>query len=104
MSNSLRKLEGLHRWKLFAIWSPVVWLPLSVYWMLTNRSPLAIGFAIAGVAFFGFARGVIYFSRCPECEKAFRDSPVGFRRIWNELCCDACGISLFELRRGRARD
>jgi len=41
MPNSLRELKGLHRWELFAIWSPVVWLPLSVYWMLMNRSILA---------------------------------------------------------------
>lgn len=98
------KLERLFRWKQGAIWSPLVWLPLVVYWLLTGRTPLAIGLAIAGLAFVGVARLVVWSARCPACETRFRSSEALFRGVWNELRCEACGLSLFELRRGRARD
>ena len=98
------KLEMLFRWKQAAIWSPVVWLPLVVFWLLTDRTPMAIGLAIAGLVFVGLARVVVWSARCPGCEALFRGTPAGFRRVWNELACEACGLSLFELRRGRARD
>ena len=98
------KLEALHRWKQAAIWSPVVWLPLVVFWLLTARTPRAIGLLIAGLVFVGVARFVFWSARCPGCEAPFRGTPAGFRRAWNELACEACGLSLFELRRGRARE
>ncbi|MBB84138.1 MAG: hypothetical protein CL931_10060 [Deltaproteobacteria bacterium] len=98
------KLEQLQRWKQAADWSPLVWLPLVVYWALTARASQAIGLAIAGAVFIAFARFVVGNARCPGCETRFRDMPAGFSRIWNELACEACGLSLFELRRGRARD
>ena len=97
-------LESIHRWRQSASWSPVVLLPLVVYWQLTDRTPLAIGAALAGGAFVLFARGWVYFARCPACETRFGSTPAGFRRIWDDLACEACGVSLFELRRGRARD
>jgi len=98
------KLEQLFRWKQIASWSPVVLLPLVVYWGLTGRAAQAIGLAITGGVFFGVARIVVGHARCPACGTRFRDTPAGFRRIWNDLTCEACGLSLFELRRGRARD
>ncbi len=98
------KLEQLFRWKQAAIWSPVVILPLVVYWGLTERAAQAIGLAIAGGVFVGLARFVVGNARCPGCATRFRDTPAGARRIWNDLTCEACGLSLFELRRGRARD
>ena len=97
-------LESIHRWRQAANWTPVVLLPLIVYWHLTDRTPLAIGAVLAGFAFYGFARGWVYFARCPACETRFGDTPAGFRRGWEEIACEACGVSLFELRRGRARD
>ncbi len=97
-------LESLYRWRQAANWAPVMLLPLIVYWQLTDRTPLAIGAALSGFAFYAFARGWVYFARCPACEKQFRATPAGFRRVWDELSCAACGVSLFELRRGRARD
>ncbi|MEM9174835.1 MAG: hypothetical protein AAGC67_06345 [Myxococcota bacterium] len=100
----LPKLEQLFRWKQAASWSPVVWLPLVVYWGLTGRAPRAIGLVIAGVAFVGVARFVVGRARCPACQTRFRDVPAGSKRIWNEMTCAACGLSLFELRRGRAPD
>ena len=98
------KLEQLFRWKQVALWSPVLWLPLVVYWGATARGPRAIGLAIAGGVFIALARFVVANARCPGCETRFRDTPAGFRRIWNDMTCEACGLSLFELRRGRARD
>ena len=104
MDRRLAKLEQLHRWKQAAQWSPVLWLPIAVFWGLTNRGPDAIGLAIAGIVFVGAARLVLWSARCPGCEAPFRETAAGFRRVWNELACDVCGLSLFELRRGRARD
>ena len=98
------KLEQLHRWKQVANWSTVLWLPLGVYGMLTGRAAEAMGVAIAGLVFFAVARVVVVSSRCPGCETRFRDTPAGIRRVWNEIACEACGLSLFELRRARARD
>ena len=98
------KLEQLFRWKQAANWSPLVWLPLVVYWVLTARAAQAIGLGIAGLVFVLVARFVVGNARCPACETRFRDTPAGFSRIWNQMACEACGLSLFELRRGRARD
>ena len=104
MDRRQARLEQLFRWKQVASWCPVVLLPLIVYWGLTERAAQAIGLAIAGAVFFGFARFVVMRARCPGCEARFSDTPAGARRIWNDLACEACGLSLFELRRGRARD
>ena len=104
MASERTRLEFLRRWRQAAVWSPVVWLPLVVYWILTDRAPLAIAFFLAGLAFVGIARTVVWLARCPRCEVPFRDTPAGFRRAWDETRCEACGLSLFELRRGRARD
>lgn len=104
MDRTRRELEALFRWRQAANWSPVVLLPLVVYWQLTDRTPLAIGAALAGLAFYLFARGRVYLARCPACGERFSATPAGHRRIWEALACDACGVSLFELRRGRARD
>ncbi len=98
------KLEQLQRWKQAANWSPLLWLPLAVYGALTARASQAIGLAIAGLVFIAFARFVVGNARCPACEARFRDTPAGFSRIWNEMACEACGLSLFELRRSGARD
>ena len=104
MDRRRAKLEGVRRWRQAAAWSPVAWLPLVVYWLSTERAPLAVAFALAGVAFMLIARCVVWSTRCPQCETRFGATPAGFRRIWNDMVCDACGLSLFELRRARARD
>lgn len=104
MDARARKLESMWRWRQAANWSPVVWLPLVIYWSLTGRTAIGIGLAIAGLAFIGCARAIVGMSRCPGCETRFRDTPAGLRRIWNDLSCEACGLSLFELRRSRAQD
>ena len=100
MDRRRAKLEQLFLWRQAANWSPVLWLPVGVFWLLTARTPNAIGLAIAGLAFIGVARLVVWAARCPGCGAEFRSIPGGFRRIWGELACNACGLSLFELRRG----
>lgn len=87
-----------------AVWAPILWFPLVVYCLLVDRVLEATGLGLAGLVFAGLARGVVWFARCPACEKLFRRSPTGFRRIWDDASCEACGLSLFELRRGGAHD
>lgn len=98
------RLERTHRWRQAAVWAPVVWLPLALFWLLTGRAPLAVAIALAGVVFAGIARLVVWAGRCPGCGVPTRSSPAGFRALWDEMRCAACGLSLFELRRSRARD
>ena len=100
---ALGRWEALRRWRQSARWSPVVWLPLAVYWLLTERAELAVAAFGAGGAFLGIARLVVWASRCPSCGSPFGDSSAAFARAWNDLACEACGGSLFELRRGGAR-
>jgi hypothetical protein len=95
-----RKLEGLRRWRQAAVWSPVLGLPLVLYWLLTARPLPAVGLVIAGACFWGLARAVVWSARCPGCERPFREARAGFRHIWDQSQCASCGLSLFELRRG----
>ena len=99
-----RTFEALHRWRQAALWSPVVWIPLVLYWLLTDRPLLAVGLVIAGASFAGLARGVVWLARCPGCRRPFREAEAGFRRFWDQSECAACGLSLFGLRRGEAPD
>lgn len=97
-------LEQLRRWRQAAVWAPIVWFPLAIYALIMGRSIWSIGIGLAGLAFAGLARTVVWSARCPACEAPFRTSPERFRSAWDESTCDACGLSLFELRRGRAGD
>ena len=99
-----RKLEGLHRWRQAALWSPVVWIPLVLYWLLTGRPQPAVGLVIAGACFVGLSRAVVWFAHCPGCNRPFREAEAGFRRVWDQAECAACGLSLFALRRGSDPD
>lgn len=103
MADTRTRLEQVHRWKRVATWAPVLWFPLMVFFLLADGVMLAIALGLAGLAFAGFARGVVWASRCPGCGEPFRRSDGGFRQIWNEARCAACGLSLFELRREHAR-
>lgn len=94
------RLEQLRLWRQVAVWAPVLWFPLLVHFLLVDRTRMAIGLGLAGIAFAGCARGRVWIARCPACRKPFRDSEGGFRRIWDEASCAACGLSLFDLRRG----
>ena len=97
-------LEQLRRWRQAAVWAPIFWFPLVIYAQIMGQSLASIGVGLAGLAFWGLARAVVWSARCPSCEAPFRQSPAGFERAWDESSCAACGLSLFELRRGRARD
>ena len=104
MDSKQVRLEAIFRWRQAVNWSPVIWLPLVIYWLLTSRFPLGIGMLIAGFMFIAFARIVVAMSHCPGCETRFRDAPSGLSEMWNEVTCATCGLSLFELRRSRAQD
>lgn len=100
MSGERARLEQLRRWKLAASWAPVVWFPLALFALAFGETRLAATLGLAGAAFAGAARLAVWSARCPRCKEAFRARPGGFRRIWDEAGCLACGLSLFVLRRG----
>jgi hypothetical protein len=100
MTQTRNRFEQLRRWRQVAVWAPVLWFPLLVHFFLLGSEALAIGLGLAGIAFAVFARGRVWIARCPACHEPFRSSEDGFRRIWDESTCGACGLSLFEMRRG----
>ena len=93
------RLEQTRRWKQVAIWAPVLWFPLIVYGLSVGRTAAALTLGIAGLIFAGLTRAVVWLGRCPRCAVSYRTTPGGFKRIWDESSCAACGLSLFELRR-----
>lgn len=93
------RLEQLRRWKLAASWAPIVWFPIVVFALSVSEPKVAATLGLAGTAFAGAARLAVWTARCPRCGEAFRARPGGFRRVWDEAGCVACGLSLFELRR-----
>ena len=102
MSGERGRLEQLRRWKLAASWAPVVWFPIVVFALSVAQPRVAATLGLAGAAFAGAARVAVWSARCPRCGEPFRARPGGFRRIWDEAGCLACGLSLFELRRAGA--
>ncbi len=99
MTRVRARLEYLRLWRQVAAWAPVVWFPVVVYTLLTERTEWALALGLAGLIFAGLARGVVWSASCPACAARFRASASGFRRIWDAASCEACGLSLFELRR-----
>ncbi len=97
-------LEGLHRWRQAAVWSPILILPALIWGLSTGRVVLALTGAIGGLVFNGLARARVAMARCPVCGERFGHTPAGYRRIWHDLACATCGRSLFDLRRDRARE
>ncbi|MBY0398866.1 hypothetical protein K2X89_01125 [Myxococcota bacterium] len=105
MSTDRDRLEQLRRWKLAASWAPVAWFPVVVFALSVEQPLVAATLGLAGAVFAGAARAAVWSARCPRCGESFRARPGGFRRIWDEASCLACGVSLFELRRaGGERD
>ena len=102
MTRERARLEQIRRWKLAASWAPVFWFPLVVYALSVRETGVAATIGLAGTFFAGAARLAVWSARCPRCGEAFRGLPGGFRRIWDEADCIACGLSLFSLRRARS--
>jgi hypothetical protein len=101
MTRERARLERLRRWKQAAAWAPVFWFPVVVYALSIGETGVAATIGIAGTFFAGAARLAVWSARCPRCGESFRTRPGGFRRIWEEAGCLACGLSLFSLRRAR---
>ncbi len=53
---------------------------------------LAIG---AGV-FSLLLRAAVYWGSCPRCGVRFSGDPGGFKAVWEEQECLACGLSLYD--------
>ncbi|MFK7895569.1 MAG: hypothetical protein AB8G23_07015 [Myxococcota bacterium] len=100
MSPEQARLEQFRRWRQAALWAPVLWFPLTVYAMAMQETRVALILGLSGLVFTVLARGVVWLGRCPRCEARFRDVENGFKTIWDAARCLACGLSLFELRRG----
>lgn len=103
MTVARRRLEQIRRWRQTAVWAPAIWFPVVVFALATGRLALALTFGLSGLVFSGVARAVVWSGRCPRCEGRFGASGAIFREIWDESSCQACGLSLFELRREEAR-
>jgi hypothetical protein len=101
MTRERAHLEHLRRWKQAASWAPVFWFPIVVYALSIDETGVAATIGMAGMVFAGAARLAVWSARCPRCGESFRARPGGFRRIWEEAGCLACGLSLFNLRRSR---
>jgi len=101
MTRERARLEQLRRWKQAASWAPVFWFPLVVYALSIGETRVAATIGLAGTVFAGAARLAVWTARCPRCGETFRARPGGFRRVWDEAGCEACGVSLFALRRAR---
>lgn len=101
MTREQSRLEQLRRWKQAASWAPVAWFPLLVYLLSIGETRVAATIGLAGGCFAGAARLAVWSARCPRCGESFRKRPGGFRQIWDEAGCAACGLSLFALRRAR---
>lgn len=99
MADPRARFEQFRRWRQSAVWAPVLWFPIAITGFALGRSGLAITLIFAGLVFTGMCCAVVWFGRCPSCEVRFGDSSKAFRRIWDDATCDACGLSLFELRR-----
>ena len=93
------RLEQVRRWRQAAVWAPVVWFPLLVYGLSVGRTAIALTLGFAGLVFAGVSASIVWLSRCPRCGARYGDRSGGFRRIWDDATCEACGLSLFELRR-----
>ncbi len=99
MSGERARLERIRHWRQAVVWAPVFWLPFVVYGFATQRTGMALTLGFAGLVFAGLGRSIVWFGRCPGCRVRFGTRPDGFRRIWDDATCDACGLSLFVLRR-----
>jgi rRNA maturation endonuclease Nob1 len=77
----------------------MVWLPLMIYGLSTQRLALAMTLGLSGFLFALLARAVVWSRRCPECGEHFGASSSTFDEIWEASGCRACGVSLFQLRR-----
>ena len=104
MTREQKRLEQLRRWKQAFSWAPVFWFPLLVYALAIGAPATALSLGLAGASFAGAARLAVWSARCPRCSESFRRRPGGFRRVWDESACSACGVSLFDLRRARSND
>ncbi|HEB91021.1 MAG TPA: hypothetical protein ENI85_15710 [Deltaproteobacteria bacterium] len=96
-------LENIRRWRQAVVWAPVFWFPLVLYGFASGRLRLALGLGFAGLVFAGLGMSIVWLGRCPGCRARFGTRSGGFRRIWDDATCEACGLSLFELRRKKDR-
>lgn len=100
MQSEQARLEQFRRWKQAALWAPVLWFPLVVYSIAMRESRAALVLGLAGLVFAVLARGVVWLGRCPRCACQFRATTKAYEAIWDASRCLACGLSLFEMRRG----
>ena len=77
-----------------------------MFWFLVILTGFALShfavvltLALVGFVFAGICGAVVCLGRCPRCNARFGMSLKSLRRIWDVATCDACGFSLFELRR-----
>ena len=99
MADERAGFEHFRRWRQAAVWAPVLWFSLAITGFALGWSGLAIVLILSGLVFTGMCCAVVWFGRCPSCNARFGESTRAFRRFWDDATCDACALSLFELRR-----
>ncbi len=97
--NERTRLERIRRWRQAAVWAPVFWFPVILTGFALGHFAVALTLALAGFVFAGICGAVVWLGRCPRCNARLGMSSKSFRRIRDAATCDACGLSLFELRR-----
>ena len=101
---ALRAFARLRALRQAAVWAPIVWFPVALSLLAVGAFGPACAMLLSGVSFALILRAAVRFAHCPNCGHPFRSSAEDFREIWNEARCLDCGLSLFELRRGHARE
>ena len=77
----------------------MIWFPVLIFGLMTERTLLAIALGFAGLLFTAAARAVVWSRHCPRCGVHFGSSTGVFRLVWDQAGCLVCWLSLFSLRR-----
>jgi len=90
-----RALEHVRLLSRLSAWGTVVWFPLVLLLISTQRASAALALGLAGAVFSGLLRLAVAWARCPRCERRYHEARHGLREIWQRNRCAACGLRRF---------
>ncbi len=94
-ADEIRALTRVHYLRQASAWAAVVWFPVVVGTVSVGASSLALGVGFSGAAFSAILRVVVATSRCPRCKGRYLGMGGGYRDIWHNDRCAACGLSRY---------